>query len=589
MMEKRALIAILLSVLILVIYQWLFVKPQKAPEQVTEEKAKVPIEKSEKQPEPIEKKQVQKKQEDAETSETVNEFIEDKIQDGQEKLISIETDLYSIKFTNKGARIRSWELKNYQDDEGRPLELVSRKMAWKGQLPLSIFVPNNEKVSNKINSALFVANKRELKITKQNRKEILIFRYNDGKGLNITKSFNFFFDSYLIDIKVRTSSEELSNYGFILLGPDIGNQPYAKKRSLFSAPQAMIQSIISINGKMERVKSLKREESQEAVLSKIFQGSIKVIGVEDNYFTAFFLTAEAIDQGIVVQRTIEIGKDEDKATYRDALQSGLPLNVKGKNVNLFVGPKDYELLSEISPELEGVVNFGVFSFIAKPLLFVLQAINKYVKNYGFSIIILTILIKMLFHPLTRKSYKSMKKMQTLQPKLNAIRDKYKKAKKDPVLRQKMNQEIMELYRKEGVSPMGGCLPMLLQLPVLFAIYKILYVSIELRHAPFIWWITDLAKKDPYYITPIIMGITMLIQQRSTPTTGDPAQTRMLKLMPIFFTFLFLNFPSGLVLYWLVNNLITIGEQRLININAKKEPKKVKGKSKAKSKKKKRGD
>ncbi len=588
-MEKRALIAILLSVLILVIYQWLFVKPKKAPEQVTEKKTEVPIEKSEKQQEPIEKKQVQKKEEDAETSETVSEFIEDKIQDEQEKLISIETDLYSIKFTNKGARVRSWELKNYQDDEGRPLELVSRKMVWKGQLPLSIFVPNDEKVSNKINSALFVANKRGLKINKQNRKEILIFRYSDGRGLNVTKSFNFFFDSYLIDIKVRTSSEELSNYGFILLGPDIGNQPYAKKRSFFSAPQAMIQSIISINGKMDRVKSLKREEGQETVISKIFQGSIKVIGVEDNYFTAFFLPTEALDQGIVVQRTIEIGKNEDEAIYRDALQSGLPLNVKGKNVNIFVGPKDYKLLSEISPELEGVVNFGVFSFIAKPLLFVLQAINKYVKNYGFSIIILTILIKMIFHPLTRKSYKSMKKMQSLQPKLNAIRDKYKKAKKDPVLRQKMNQEIMELYRKEGVSPMGGCLPMLLQLPVLFAIYKILYVSIELRHAPFIWWITDLAKKDPYYITPIIMGITMLIQQRSTPTTGDPTQTKMLKLMPIFFTFLFLNFPSGLVLYWLVNNLITIGEQRLININAKKEPEKVKGKSKAKSKEKKRSD
>jgi YidC/Oxa1 family membrane protein insertase len=586
-MEKRALIAILLSVLILVIYQWLFVKPQKTPEPVREEKPKETLEKKEPGKAALEKRKLAQQQEDLETAETATEFTEDKIQGAQEKLIRVDTALYSVTFTNKGAQVSSWELKNYHDDEGRPLELVSRKMAWKGLLPLSIFVPDNEKLGNKINSALFVANKEKLKIDKQHRKDILIFRYNDGKGLNITKSFNFFHDSYLIDIKVQSSSAELADNGFILLGPDIGNQPYVKKRSFFSAPQAMIQSIISINGKMNRVKSLKGKDSADPVISKIFQGSIKVIGVEDNYFAAFFLPTEAIDQGIIVQRKIEVEKEGDKTTYREALQSGLPLNLQGKSVNLFVGPKDYKLLSEISPELADVVNFGFFSFIARPLLYVLQAINKYVHNYGFAIIILTIVIKILFHPLTRKSYKSMKKMQTLQPKLNAIKDKYKKAKKDPVLRQKMNQEIMDLYRKEGVSPMGGCLPMLLQLPVLFAIYKILYVSIELRHAPFIWWITDLSKKDPYYITPIIMGITMLIQQRSTPTAGDPAQARMLKLMPIFFTFLFLNFPSGLVLYWLVNNVITIGEQKLININAIKEPKREK--AKAKSKEKKRSD
>jgi YidC/Oxa1 family membrane protein insertase len=587
-MEKRALIAILLSVLILVIYQWLFVKPQKTPEPVKEEKPKQTLEKKEPEQAAVEKKKLPQRQEDLEKTETAAELTKDIIQDEREKLIRVETALYSVTFTNKGAQVRSWELKNYHDDDGSPLELVSRKMAWKGILPLSIFVPDNKKLGDKINSALFVANKQKLRIDKQKRKDILIFRYNDGKGLNITKSFNFFHDSYLIDLKVQSSSEELANNGFILLGPDIGNQPYVKKRSFFSAPQAIIQSIIFINGKMDRVKSLKGKENAGPETFKIFQGSIKVIGIEDNYFAAFFLPAEAVDQGIIVQRKVEEEKEGDKTTYREALQSGLPLNIQGKSVNLFVGPKDYKLLSKISPELSNVVNFGFFSFIARPLLYVLQAINKYIHNYGFSIIILTILIKILFHPLTRKSYKSMKKMQTLQPKMNAIRDKYKKAKKDPVLRQKMNQEIMDLYRKEGVSPMGGCLPMLLQLPVLFAIYKILYVSIELRHAPFIWWITDLSKKDPYYITPIIMGITMLIQQRSTPTAGDPAQARMLKLMPIFFTFLFLNFPSGLVLYWLVNNLITIGEQKLININTIKEPKK-KGKAKAKSKEKKRGN
>jgi len=188
------------------------------------------------------------------------------------------------------------------------------------------------------------------------------------------------------------------------------------------------------------------------------------------------------------------------------------------------------------------------------LLVVLKFFYQYTGNYGVAIIILTILIKILFHPLTRKQYESMREMQKIQPKMQAIREKFKNDK------ERMNREVMDLYRTHKINPLGGCWPMLLQIPVFFALYKALLNSIELRHAPFMLWIQDLSEKDPCYVTPIIMGVTMFLQQKMTPAAGDPNQQKMMMFMPIIFTFLFLSFPSGLVLYWLVNNILTIGQQ-----------------------------
>jgi len=208
--------------------------------------------------------------------------------------------------------------------------------------------------------------------------------------------------------------------------------------------------------------------------------------------------------------------------------------------------------------LQKALNFGWFDVIAKPLLIFLKYINEFTHNYGVAIILLTVVIKILFFPLTHKSYKSMKDMQKVQPLMLKIREKYKND------RETLNKETMALYRTHKVNPLGGCLPMILQIPVFFALYKALLGSIELRHAPFLLWINDLSAKDPYYITPIVMGATMFIQQKMTPTVGDPTQAKMMLLMPIVFTFMFLNFPSGLVIYWLVNNVLSIGQQLYIN-------------------------
>jgi YidC/Oxa1 family membrane protein insertase len=225
---------------------------------------------------------------------------------------------------------------------------------------------------------------------------------------------------------------------------------------------------------------------------------------------------------------------------------------------LFIGPKDIDILKAQGSSLEQSLDLGWFTVLAKPMLHTLKFFYTYIPNYGVGIIFITIILKIIFFPLTHKSYKSMKEMGKLQPKMAALKEKYKND------RDAMNRAVMELYRDHKVNPLGGCLPMLVQIPVFFALYKALMFSIELRHAPFMLWITDLSDKDPYYVTPIIMGATMFIQQKMTPSTMDEMQQKIMLALPVVFTFMFLNFPSGLVLYWLVNNILTIGQQMYIN-------------------------
>jgi len=225
---------------------------------------------------------------------------------------------------------------------------------------------------------------------------------------------------------------------------------------------------------------------------------------------------------------------------------------------VYAGPKDYDRLKELNVGLEHIIDFGFFSILARPLFWILKLFYRFMGNYGWAIVLLTIVVRIPFIPLLSKGQKSMNKLKELQPRLNEIREKYKK---DP---QRMQKEMMEIYRKYKVNPMGGCLPILLQIPVFFALYKVLMIAIELRGAPFMLWIRDLSAKDPYYILPIVMGITMVIQQKMTPTSVDPRQNKIMMFMPVIFTFLFLNFASGLVLYWLVNNILSIAQQMYTN-------------------------
>lgn len=292
------------------------------------------------------------------------------------------------------------------------------------------------------------------------------------------------------------------------------------------------------------------ETPSERQLKKTFKvDKVSYGGVAEKYFALFFVDPKESLMGESLLKDEHIETTLFISTFN--LQKGTEAAYE---LVFFGGPKDPKLLKTFGNHLNAAVDYGFFHFIARPLLIILNFFYNYTGNYGVSIILLTILIKLAFFPLSHKSYKSMKELQKLQPKMEELRKKYANDK------EALNREMMLLYKRHGVNPLSGCLPMLVQIPFFIALYQALMNAIELRQAPFILWITDLSAKDPYYVTPILMGLTMLIQQVLTPSSGDPTQKKMMYILPVVFTFMFLNFPSGLVLYWLVNNLFSILQQ-----------------------------
>ena len=288
---------------------------------------------------------------------------------------------------------------------------------------------------------------------------------------------------------------------------------------------------------------------------KTYEAEVHWTGFADKYF----LTAAMPVNGTLGGVTVRDNKGYVENTISSAPIALNPGETFSLPYRLYFGPKDLDLLKGEGNQLERAIDLGWFSSVAKPLLYALKFLYRYVRNYGIAIIIITVVIKILFYPLTYKSYKSMKEMQKLQPKMAELKEKYKND------RDAMNKAVMELYQTHKVNPLGGCLPMLVQMPIFIALYRALMSSIELRHAPFMLWIHDLSARDPYYVTPIVMGATMFVQQRMTPSAGmDPAQAKMMMMLPVIFTVMFINMPAGLVLYWLVNNILTIAQQAYIN-------------------------
>jgi YidC/Oxa1 family membrane protein insertase len=272
---------------------------------------------------------------------------------------------------------------------------------------------------------------------------------------------------------------------------------------------------------------------------------LKWIAQEDKYFFSALVPLTAVEEA-----SAWIHEDSPLISFKG--------NSDKNKFVLYAGPKDLDHLKKLGVGLEHIVDFGFFSLLSRPLFWILKYFYNFSGNYGWAIVLLTIVTRIPFIPIMNKGQKSMKKLQKIQPKMAEIREKYKK---DP---KKLQKEMSELYKKSKVNPLGGCLPMLIQLPVFFALYKVLLVAIELRGAPFILWITDLSLKDPYYVLPIVMGLTMVLQQKMTPTAADPKQAKLMMFMPVIFTFMFLQFASGLVLYWLVNNILGIIQQFYVN-------------------------
>jgi YidC/Oxa1 family membrane protein insertase len=295
----------------------------------------------------------------------------------------------------------------------------------------------------------------------------------------------------------------------------------------------------------------------------IYEGTYKLAGVEDHYFVTAALDPGAIK---VTYAPLTLPAPAGSKAARTLVAYSLePKQGAGAEWRFYVGPKDFDQLALVDRDLVRSINFGMFTIIVVPLLRSLKWLNGYVGNYGWSIIVLTAIINLIIFPLRHKSLVSMRKMQEIQPETKAIQDRYAKLKATDPAKQKMNQELMALYRERGVNPAAGCVPMLLPFPILIAFYSLLSTAIELRGAPFTLWIHDLAAPDPYYVTPILMGVSQLWQQWMAPAAGvDPIQRRMMLIMPVVFTFLFIGYPAGVALYWLASNVWAIGQQYATN-------------------------
>jgi YidC/Oxa1 family membrane protein insertase len=552
MEQVRLLIAIVLSLVVFLVWNHFFVAPQMPQRKDTQAKQNLK-EKRDDIPEEESIKRTNEKENNAISQEfNVLPSLEE---EGKARTITVDTSKYTVKISEEGAGIISFVLKDYFESvkpNAKRKELITQQQNIKS---LILFFENEG--SEKIENSYFKAITKDNNIIVKNQKYQLSFIKNSSNGIQIKKTFIFKPDSYLIDLDIviqNNSGHPVSDK----LGLRLAQRKHDSTQSyIFEGPCTLI------DGRLEQVK-IKKDKTPD-----VLNGKIQWVAFEDRYFMTSLIVKE-LDQSSM---RIKIG---ERTLFNEYISSEVKIennNSKKFNYAIFFGPKKQDLLEKLDFNLSHVINFGFFDFLAKPFLWFMNFIHSIIPNYGISIIILTILTKILLWPLGNKSYKSMNEMKRLQPLMQEIREKYKNDKA------KMNQEMMGLYRTYKINPLGGCLPMILQIPVFLALYKMLYQAIELRHAPFIWWINDLSAPDrllhfnfsiplmqPPYGIPvltIIMGATMLLQQKMSPPPGDPAQAKMMMIMPIVFTFIFINFSSGLVLYWLVNNILSIGQQYYI--------------------------
>jgi YidC/Oxa1 family membrane protein insertase len=458
--------------------------------------------------------------------------------------VLVDTDLYQARISNNGARITAFMLRGYRetaDADSPPVAMVEPGAMSRASLRTT----GNDQLSIPAD-LIYTTSEQEVGLVGSEQRQI-IFSAHTASGLLVEKIYTFSGDHYHFTLEQR----------FTNLGGEV-------KRGQVSL--TLVEPVRETEGGWESYVgpiTLEGDSRQEDAADDLRKGS-KSYGqqvVWSGYQTKYFLSAILPGQGAAERLRIERIDQVVESSFDTPHITLAPGTTQSYSYLTYFGPRETSVLEAADPRLATAIDYGFFSPIAKPLLSVLNFFYNYVGNYGLAIIILTVIIKLLFWPLTHKSYASMKAMQQLQPEMQKIREKFKNDK------EKLNRELMELYKNRRVNPLGGCLPMLVQIPVFFALYKVLMDSIAMRHAEFFWWITDLSAKDPYYITPLIMGATMFIQQKLTPTTMDPVQAKVFMFMPIVFTFLFLNFPSGLVLYWLVNNLLTIVQQLYIHRKA----------------------
>lgn len=579
-MEKRTIIAIIL--MFLVLFGWsileskFFPKPPPPRQEEKQEKA------SPARPSGLEKRE-RLAPEKALTSGTRSDVP--KV--FEKKEVFVETEDFIALFTTEDARIKHFRLKKYMDratespmttkilglvhsifggkaeppPKPEPLDLVNTKE--EEGLPLGLTF-SDEALAH--SEGYWEVSKDSLKLLRPGEKgEITFTKVFDG-GVKIRKQFEFTAgeEAIRLDVEIENGSTRDLNteVGLEWIGrvelaklAHEGIKDFGLKYSFIKGNKVETKNLSSVGsggctpGCQPAKKNIEPFEFSE-------KGEIGWYAFQGEYFAAILFPPPGEKNVIVAV------KGDDKNIVRTRILGSAVSVSPQQSVKIpfkvYAGPKSEKALKKLGSRAEALVDFGFFTIFAKPIIWFINLTHRATGNYGIDIILISILMKLLFLPLTQMSFKSMKEMQKIQPEMNRLREMYKNDKA------RLQQEMMLLYKRRKVNPMSGCLPMLVQIPIFIALYNALQNSIEMRHAPFFLWITDLSAKDPLYISPIIMGASMVIQQKMTPTTGDPAQAKLFLLMPVMFTFLFLSFPSGLVIYWLINNVLSIAHQYYIN-------------------------
>ena len=567
---KRLILAIALSVIVIIIYQTLFMpKPKPRPpaqQKPSQEQVALGEQTNDKQKPASsdEMPDIFTKKEEKVVEETPDEVVEENLADADVKEIVVETDLFRAVFTNKGAGMKSFILKKYKDDKKEPMDLISSKVNEKFGTheiyPFYLSPFEDNPAFREINRQNFLY-KGELSVNltgSRGQTGEILFEYADAeKMLYVMKRFTFSDLTYVVGIESKVVIGGKPIEAPFIFGPDLENN--VSKNRVMQSPL--------------RIGAYDGEDVKEITFSSIktqsLEGPVEQAGgllgsnfywaaYDTTYFAAIFKAHDKIKYSIVKKKI-----DEKKEKLYSYIMVTKPQSV-------YLGPKDEKILDSVAKayqyqDVGEVVDYGwgFIGAIAKLMLKGILLIYGFIPNFGWALVLFTIIVKIILFPLTYASSVSMAKMQTLQPKIKALKKKYKNP-KDPEQRRQLQAETMALYKQEKVNPAGGCLPMLLQMPILFAFFRLLPISVTFRHEPWILWITDLSVKDPIYVLPILMGVTQIIVSKISPTSADNSQKKIMYIMPVVMVLLFMNYSSGLNLYWFISNLLQIGQQYIIN-------------------------
>jgi YidC/Oxa1 family membrane protein insertase len=546
-MERRIFLAVILGALVMYGWQALFMPPAPGPTTTPSAKTAPAASAAPATPPAA----------SAPPTPTVSEPVIQPVKgEAAEREIVVETAVAEVVLSNRGGRVLHWRLKGYQTPSGEHVDLVPSNVPADQPRPFSLRV-DDAQITQRLNESIYaVSGDRGGRVDATKDAAAVVFEFEDAAGVRARKELRFDPRTFVV-----TFSADVQNGGMTLnptidWGPGLGDLGAASSGGSYFTGNAVQppQAIYHRDGDVERVRV------DKVSAQPVHEGNFRFAGLDDHYFVAALVNPGPARLEFRPV-TLPVAGREGPVQF---LAGSYRLQQPPHDVRVYVGPKQFDLLRAVDPELVRAIDFGIFSWMVVPLLSALKWLYGFLGNYGWAIIVLTILLNLvLFYP-RHRSVVAMRKMQAIQPEMKAIQDRYANLKATDPAKQKMNTEIMNLYRDRGVNPASGCVPMLLTMPVLLAFYSLLAMSIELRGAPFVGWIHDLSAPDPYFVIPLLMGVTMFWQQRITPTAADPTQQKVMMIMPIMFTAMMAFSPSGVVLYWTVSQIWAIAQQYLTN-------------------------